>query len=129
MGENEMTNSTWNQELKESEYTYDQKFKQLFRNKKFLAPILKNIVKEYADLPLTQIEKLIVSVTGNEEVAADIGTEDVGRGDEAKSYYDVLAGCMIPETEDILTVDLYFDLEMQREKNPGYPLPKRGVYY
>ena len=32
--------------LKDSAYTYDQKFKQLFRNKKFLVPILKNVVKE-----------------------------------------------------------------------------------
>ncbi len=46
------------QELKESEYTYDQKFKQLFQNKKFLSPILKNVIKEYKDLRLSEIEKL-----------------------------------------------------------------------
>ena len=48
--------------LKESEYTYGQKFKQLFQNKKFLAPIFKNVVAEYKDLPLEEIENLILSV-------------------------------------------------------------------
>lgn len=115
--------------LKESEYTYDQKFKQLFQNKKFLSPILKNIVKEYKNLALEEIESLIVSVKGNEEVATQIMAEDVGKGEEAKTYYDVMVGCRLPQTQDLLMVDLYFDLEMQREKNPGYPLPKRGIYY
>lgn len=50
------------QKLKESEYTYGQKFKQLFQNKKFLAPIFKNVVAEYKDLPLEEIENLILSV-------------------------------------------------------------------
>jgi len=115
--------------LKESEYTYDQKFKQLFQNKKFLVPILKNVVEEYKTLPLPEIEALIISVTGSEEVAVSIGTEDVGKGEEKKTYYDVLAGCRLPDTGSQIMVDLYFDLEMQREENPGYPLPKRGIYY
>ena len=117
------------QELKESEYTYDQKFKQLFQNKKFLSPILKNVIKEYKDLRLSEIEKLVISVSGDTEVAVNIGMEDVGKGDESKTFYDVVAGCRLPDTADVLYVDLYFDLEMQRERNPGYPIPKRGIYY
>ena len=115
--------------LKESEYTYDQKFKQLFQNRKFLVPILKNVVKEYKNLTLFEIEDLIVSITGEEEVAASIASEDVGREDEIKNCYDVLIGCRLPESESSVMVDLYFDLEMQREQNPGYPLLKRGIYY
>ncbi len=117
------------QALKESEYTYDQKFKQLFQNKKFLGPILKNVVAEYKGLPLEEIEGLILSVKGDEEVAANIGSEDVGKGEEAKTFYDVVAGCRYPGTEETFVVDFYFDMEMQRENNPGYPVPKRGVYY
>lgn len=74
--------------LKDSAYTYDQKFKQLFRNKKFLVPILKNVVKEYKELPLSKIEELIISVKDEEEIAVSIETEDVGRGSERKTYYD-----------------------------------------
>ena len=129
MQEQKLQKNLQDQALKESAYTYDQKFKQLFRNKKFLVPILKNIVKEYKDLSLPEIEELIVSVEGDEEVAAGIGAEDVGIGEEAKNYYDVLAGCRLPETEEVILIDLYFDLEMQREHDPGYPLPKRGIYY
>lgn len=84
--------------ITESESTYDQKFKQLFRNKKFLAPILKNIVQEYARLPLKDIEKLIISVKGSEAVATNIDTEDVGRDHEAQTYYDVLIACRLPDT-------------------------------
>ncbi len=120
---------TANNALTESEYTYDQKFKQLFQNKKFLAPILKNIVKEYRDISLPEIESLIISVSGDEETAASIGTEDVGKGNEMKTCYDVLAGCRMPDSEDLFTAGLYFDLEMQREKNTGYPVPARGIYY
>lgn len=116
-------------ELKESELTYDQKFKQLFQNKKFLVPILKNIVKEYKDLPLSEIESLIVSVKGDEEVAAVLGVEDVGKGQEMKTFYDVLVGCRLPDSQEVIMVDLYFDLEMQREKNTRYPVSKRGIYY
>ncbi len=115
--------------LKDSAYTYDQKFKQLFRNKKFLVPILKNVVKEYKELPLSKIEELIISVKEEEEVAVSIETEDVGRGSERTTYYDVLVGCRLLGTKEMIMVDLYFDLEMQRERNPGYPLSKRGIYY
>lgn len=124
-----MLNQTDSQILRESEYTYDQKFKQLFQNKKFLAPILKNVVAEYKELPLEEIESLILSVKGDEEVAVSLAAEDVGKGEEAKTFYDVMAGCRYPGTEEEFVVDLYFDLEMQRENNPGYPVPKRGVYY
>ncbi len=118
-----------NRAITESEYTYDQKFKQLFQNKKFLAPILKNVVKEYRELPLQEIESLIISVKGDEEVAVTIGTEDIGKGNEANTFYDVIIGCQFPAQKELFVVDLYFDLEMQREKNPGYPVPARGIYY
>ena len=111
-----------NRAITESEYTYDQKFKQLFQNKKFLAPILKNVVKEYRELPLQEIESLIISVKGDEEVAVTIGTEDIGKGNEANTFYDVIIGCQFPAQKELFVVDLYFDLEMQREKNPGYPV-------
>lgn len=124
-----MANTQNHQKITESEYTYDQKFKQLFQNKKFLAPILKNVVKAYSDLPLPEIESLILTVQSSEEIAAVIGSEDVGKGEEAKTFYDVLIACRLPDTKNPVYVDLYFDLEMQREKNPGYPIPKRGIYY
>ena len=45
--------------IKNSKLTYDKKFKQLFTSKKFLTPILKNIVPEYNEYSLEQIETFI----------------------------------------------------------------------
>lgn len=47
------------EKLSESDYTYDIKFKQLFTNRVFLTPILKNIIPEYKECALEEIETLI----------------------------------------------------------------------
>ncbi len=93
---------TASMELKESEYTYDQKFKQLFGNIKFLASILKNIIKEYKELSLPEIEALVISVQDGEEVVTNLGVEDVGKGDESKTFYDVVAGCRLISRQQFL---------------------------
>lgn len=114
--------------IKNSKLTYDKKFKQLFTTKKFLTPILKNIVPEYKECSLEQIETFITprgDVTVNPVVYS---SEDSGKGDEMAAYYDVLIDCALPDNEKVC-VDLFFDLEMQRKSKPGYSVPKRGVYY
>lgn len=100
-----MANTQNHQKITESEYTYDQKFKQLFQNKKFLAPILKNVVKAYSDLPLPEIESLILTVQSSEEIAAVIGSEDVGKGEEAKPSmtFSLPAGFRIPKIQFMWT--------------------------
>ena len=47
------------EEKEDIDYTYDRPFKKLFSDKVFLAPVLKNIVPEYKNLELEDIEKLI----------------------------------------------------------------------
>lgn len=114
--------------IKESDLTYDQKFKQLFAKKVFIAPVLKNIIPEYKDLGLETIETLINTrndVNVNPQVYSN---DDSGKGDETETHYDVLADCALPDGETVC-VGFFFDLEMQRENQPGYPVPKRGVYY
>ncbi len=54
--------------------------------------------------------------------------------DMEKAAYDILYKTDESLKESEYTYDqkfkqLYFDLEMQREKSPGYPLVKRGIYY
>lgn len=114
--------------IRNSEFTYDKKFKQLFQTKEFLTPILKNIIPEYKNCPLEQIETLITprgDVTVNPTVYS---CEDSGKGNEMPTHYDVLVDCALPDNEKVC-VDLFFDLEMQRKNRPGYSVPKRGVYY
>lgn len=55
-------------------------------------------------------------------------SEDFGKGSEMVTHYDVLVSCSLPDGE-VVCVGFYFDLEMQRENKPKYPVVKRGVYY
>lgn len=106
----------------------DQKFKQLFSKKVFIAPILKNIIPEYKDLSLETIETLINTKSDVNVNPQVYSPDDAGKGSETQTHYDVLAGCALPGGETVYA-GFFFDLEMQRENKPGYPVPKRGVYY
>lgn len=118
-----------NDEIKDSDLTYDTKFKRLFTKKRFLTPILKNIIPEYKYCSLEEIETLI-NPRGDEQVnPAAYSSEDSGKGNETVTRYDVLIDCALPGKKKKACVNLFFDLEMQRESEPGYPIPKRGVYY
>lgn len=111
-----------------SKLTYDKGFKKLFTTKRFLTPILKNIILEYKEYSLEQIEEFITprgDVTVNPAVYS---SEDSGKGNEMTAYYDVLIDCALPGKEEVC-VNLFFDLEMQRESDPGYSISKRGIYY
>lgn len=46
-----------------------------------------------------------------------------------KDNQSSLIDCSLPGEKGKACVDLFFDLEMQRESEPGYPIPKRRVYY
>lgn len=110
---------------KSRDNTMDAAFKRLCARKEFLTPILKNVVKEYKDYTPKEIEQFIVDSSITTTVR---GTEDVGMEGEAVVKYDVIINCFLPNGDGI-QVDFIFDLEMQREHNPGYPIVKRGVYY
>lgn len=94
-----------------------------------MTPVLKNVVPEYRHCALNEIEGLIYTA-GDEAVNPNLyDSEDVGKGDEAVTHYDVLVNCVLPDGKGECSVNLFFDLEMQRENDAGYPIPKRGVYY
>lgn len=107
---------------------FDEKFKQLFCNKSFLSPILKNTIPEYSLLDLDTIEDLIIPDGETQVEARQVNTEDVGGEGETKIYYDVFIECKLPDGRSA-AADIYFDLEMQRDGNPGYNIGNRGLYY
>ncbi len=114
--------------IEQSKATYDKYFKQLFLKREFLSPILKNIVLEYSGCSLEVIESLITP-RGDEVVNPSVySSEDPGKGNEVPTHYDVLIDCALPNEGEVC-VNLFFNLEMQRKSNPGYSIPKRGVYY
>jgi len=115
-------------DIKNSKLTYDKEFKKLFTKREFLSPILKNIVPEYNEYSLEQIEGFITP-RGDETINPEAyRSEDTGKGSETTTHYDVLVDCALPGDENV-RVGLFFDFEMQRSNTPGYSIPKRGVYY
>ena len=116
------------EEKEDIDYTYDRPFKKLFSDKVFLAPVLKNIVPEYKNLELEDIEKLITTDSAVDVNPQMYNSEDFGKGSEMVAHYDVLVSCALPGGK-VICVGFYFDLEMQRESEPEYPVVKRGVYY
>ncbi len=116
------------EEKEDIDYTYDRPFKKLFSDKVFLAPVLKNIVPEYKNLELEDIEKLITTDSAVDVNPQVYNSEDFGKGSEMVAHYDVLVSCALPGGK-VVCVGFYFDLEMQRESEPEYPVVKRGVYY
>lgn len=63
---------------KKKDPTLDKHFKQLFCKKEFLSPILKNIIPEYEDMSLEEIESLIVANPDVPVQAKLMDTEDIG---------------------------------------------------
>lgn len=117
-----------NDAIKKAKATYDQKFMQLFTTKQFLTPILKNIIPEYKNYALKDIEDLITWEGDVDLNPAVYSVEDSGSGDEMPTHYDALFSCVLPSKEKV-QLNLFFDLEMQRKNHPGYSIIKRGVYY
>lgn len=85
---------------------------------------MKNIVPEYKNLELEDIEKLITTDSAVDVNPQVYNSEDFGKGSEMVAHYDVLVSCALPGGK-VICVGFYFDLEMQRESEPEYPVVKR----
>ncbi|MDO5338313.1 MAG: PD-(D/E)XK nuclease family transposase, partial [Eubacteriales bacterium] len=117
---------------------FDTPAKRLFSRKEILSVILKYVVSEYKDCTTEEIMEFIEGSTiktGTAAVSPDmsntiegINTESRIKG-EAASHFDILFKTLLPESENKITVNLYVDLEIQKNARPGYPIEKRAVYY
>lgn len=85
------------EKISHSDYTYDAKFKQLFTNRVFLTPILKNIIPEYKDCALEEIEPLIQPHGDTRVNPQAYNIEDTGKDKETVTRYDVLIDCTLPK--------------------------------
>ena len=63
--------------LKENKLSYDDAFKRFFSRKAALAVLLKEIIPDYLDLPISGIEELIISSRINQLNAETLAEEDV----------------------------------------------------
>ncbi|WP_323089829.1 hypothetical protein [Allobaculum sp. JKK-2023] len=127
------------QGLRSTEYKarYDAACKRLLSEKVILAHILKAFAKEYKDSSTDDIAnkyiegKTMISRFSSEPDTVPpliTGIDTVQKNENRLGIvYDLLFQALVPDSED--HVELIINIEAQNEPNPGYPLPKRSIYY
>lgn len=123
---------------------YDTACKRILAQKRILAWIMKECVAEFRECRLEDIENKYIEGTPNIGNAAVLPDETnagcdmvlpVIHGDsvedvsmtEGTIVYDVRFRAVAPKDDTYIT--LLLNAEGQKDYTPGYPLPKRGIYY
>lgn len=120
-----------------SKARYDSACKKLLSDKQILAWILKCTVKEYQDCEIKDIiEKYIEGTPEVAEVLVSPGetnsnitgmnSEDTVFN-EGKITYDIRFQAVYPKSNEY--IKLFINVEAQSKFYPGYPIPKRGIFY
>ncbi len=115
---------------------YDNCAKKIFSNKEIMAVILKNVVNEYKELSLSEIENIIDADTiSSEDCLLDVNEVKIkGIGTEMSDIteklirYDLHFKSRIPKSKK----HLHIDFEIQNETNPNtlnYDIEDRAIYY
>lgn len=128
----------------ENKAAYDAACKRILAQKGILARIMKECVPEYRDCSIEDIETKYIEGNpwiGEAAVLPDEingraanplpvihgeGTED-SSVTEGTVVYDVRFRAIAPK--DGSSITLLINVEGQKDYTPGYPLPKRGIYY
>ena len=120
----------------EAEKMYDNLVKQMFRNKEIMALILKMVVPEYKDCSLEEIIACMDDIAFEEIPVSDIKSMQIkGEDTELSSIeekvirYDLHFKARNPKLSTNISIYLHFDVELQNDYRPGYPISKRSIYY
>lgn len=120
----------------QAEDMYDSLIKKLFRNKEIMAPILKMVVAEYKDCSLEEIIAYMDDIALEEIPVSDIKSMQIKSDDTELSSveekvirYDLHFKARNPKLSNSISVYLHFNVEMQNDYRPGYPITKRSIYY
>ena len=133
----------------DQEAQYDECVKKLLSNRLILAWILKECCPEFAEFSIVQIAKdciegdpLISKIAVDQDVLdkdeleyledmSDTNVEGMNREDnskkEGKIFYDIKFSAVAPNSES--PVQLFINIEAQKDDNTPYPLIKRALYY
>ena len=124
-------------EVTQAKEKYDAACKRLLSEKIILAHILKSCVAEFRDFDAAFIaENCIegkpyvseVPVAPDETGAMLLGLNTAQTSPtEGDAYFDIYFNAVVPGTGEV--VQLIVNVEAQEAYYPGYPLPKRGIYY
>jgi hypothetical protein len=122
---------------------YDEACKSLLANKIILAWIMKTCLQEFVDIPVEEIASRYLLgkpqvgsvsvfpdevVTHEDEKIPHPSVED-STITEGTVRFDIKLDALLPEEGEPSQISLILNVEAQNEYNPGYPIPKRGIYY
>ena len=116
---------------------YDAACKRLLSEKIILAWILKSCTTEFRDLDVNTIAKQCIEgkpyvskvPVGPDETAPAIQGMNTAHTSptEGNVYFDIYFRAVVPKTGEV--IQLIINVEIQGDFHPGYPLPKRGIFY
>ena len=117
----------------------DKPSKKILQYREVLAIILKGTVEEYQEYSEAEIMEFIEadSITEKTEVSGgrtntkiDGVATEFTELDEKTSNFDVAFRAKNPRLSgEEVVINLYVDVEPQKNYRPGYPIEKRGIYY
>lgn len=132
-------------DIADADARYDAAARKLVAQKSILAYILKSTMDEFADIPVKQIaEELIEGSPLVSETAVFQDTPDKDRKMNGSSRVQEMATEDVSVLEGTVRYDIRFvvrvpginerieiivNIEIQNNDKPGYPIPKRGIYY
>ncbi len=131
-----------------STFKYDESARNIVAQKSVLAYILKSALGEYAEYTVQEIaerfiegepelrktavhqdhpdrEDVIGMMSGDDKIEGD-PTADKSQRD-GTVYFDIRFIAVLPS--DGGRIEILINCEIQNRDTPGYPIPKRGVYY
>ncbi len=140
-----------NLDVADEKAKYDASARKLVAQKSILAYILKSALDEFADIPVKRIagefiegtpqisevavhqdhpdaacsRELREMLNGSDRIEG-MPTEDVSVK-EGTVRYDIRFMVQVPGGDD--RMEIIVNIEIQNKDTPGYPIPKRGIYY
>ncbi len=129
-------------------FKYDESARNIVAQKSVLAYILKSALNEYAEYTVQEISERFIEgepelrkiavhqdhpdrkddsgmMSGDDKIEGD-PTVDKSQKD-GTIYYDIRFLAVLPADGSL--VEILLNCEIQNRDTPGYPIPKRGIYY
>lgn len=130
---------------------YDASARNLVAEKAILAYILKSALDEYAEYAVQEIAEKFIGGKPDVRMAAvhpdhpdkgssaddagmmsgDDRVEGISTVDKTRKdgtvYYDIRFLAALPQGGEV--IEIFVNIEIQNNDLPGYPIPKRGIYY
>ncbi len=132
----------------DASFRYDESARNFVAEKPVLAYILKSALDEYAPYTVQEIAEQFIEgkpeikraavhpdhpnkKSDAEIMSGDARIEGLPTADKSQRdgtvYYDIRFLAVLPSSGDL--VEIFVNVEIQNDDTPGYPIPKRGIYY